>query len=145
MFDNLSGVAIEVEWRDEDVLALAITASNKRLAFKTRFYADCDAPKRFASVLSGFPTDTADIREFKFGGLELTGYGGAKFQFTCHDKLGHVVLSLSIAEKSDVFYGQFESITMLMLIEPSAIDSFVRQLIGLHSDIGQLAKLEMSI
>jgi hypothetical protein len=140
MIETTPGVEIRVVWFDNDMIELQIKAANNRLSGQTNFYASYDDPKGFAKILSGFPENSVDSREFELG---IFG-GSAKFKFISLDKLGHCVLNLTLLKDSDEFKGMTESVKLCMKVEPGAVDDFVRQLENMEIRVGDEAKLGMA-
>jgi hypothetical protein len=139
---NASEFAIQVVWFDDDMLELALRASNPRFAGQTTFYAALDEPERFAREIEGFPRSTDDTRVFEFGGADLPGHGGAKIRLSCSDGIGHLLVHVTLY---DTFSGESGRIAGSASVGfasvPAAIDSFVESLRHMQVQVGDFAVL----
>ena len=85
-------------------------------------------PFDLAKALAGFPKSPNDSIKFKFGS---DGTGTCDLEFQCIDGTGHVTLWISIeAAYSSRGSDRFQTATVFMRVEPSAIDRFCAALAG---------------
>jgi|ERR1035437_4776204 hypothetical protein len=135
------GLLIKVCWFDDDMIELAISASNGQFAGRTSFYARLDEPGRLAACISGFPRSQSDSREYEFGGT-LSGYGGAKIRFSCKDAKGHLLVQVSIYAAPGDQKDFVQSAVIQINVVPASIDSFVRDLNSMKLKVGEEAMLK---
>jgi hypothetical protein len=146
-----NGIVIEVVWVDDDLVELLVRASNRRFSGTAEVYVASDELAKLAEALRGFPTSPSDRREFELGTFDANyAGGGARLCFWCKDALGHALVAVSLRTDPRYHFRRSETAELVIPIEPSAIDSFVRHLA--HLDLarleaarGPVARLEGSI
>jgi hypothetical protein len=142
MINTSQGLKLEVIWFDDDMLELKVCALNSMFSGQSTFYASLNEPTTFANHISGFPKSTGDVREYEFGGTDLTGYGGAKIRMSCKDGRGNLDFKVSISLTLFGDVQELETTTLHFATVPSAIDSFVEDLRKMQIRVGDNAKLQ---
>lgn len=135
------GLKIEVVWHDDEMSELRLSVSNAEFAGQANFYVDKDELASFAKHIQGFPESADDFREYEFGSTQLTNYGGAKIQLKCVDRIGHLVLQVTVYKILSNENEVRESATIQLHPEPAAIDAFVDELKLMQIKVGELAIL----
>jgi len=135
------GLQFRVLYRDRDLVKVRATAWNRAFGGATDVYVGTGQLGEVAEQLRGFPTGTADNREVMLGafGAESAG-GGMSMQFRCGDRAGHAYVETKIDSDWDSEH-QVQSAALWLLIEASAVDSFVEDLRRLDQGTGATARL----
>jgi hypothetical protein len=116
---------IEPVWHDQDLLEVRVTASSKTFSGAACVYIDLDGLRAAADELAGFPSRPGDRRRIEWG---QAGLGTASLDFVTADALGHchVIVELRTGDQCGDTAGQ--AATVLLAVEPGAIDRFAAQL-----------------
>lgn len=122
------GISVEILWSDDDLFDVKVVAWNGAFGGAAALYMEIGGFDRLAATISGFPKDNKDVREVVLGafGREYAG-GAASFKLFCIDRAGHAYVESKI-ESGEESAGVFQTATLTMPVEPSAIDRFVREL-----------------
>lgn len=126
-------------WHDEDLIEVRVTATNGVFSGAACIYVALDALHAAADVLSGFPSGPSDRRRIEWGGA---GLGSAVLEFVVTDGLCHcqVIVDVRTGDQCRDVPGQ--SATVLLPVEPAAIDRFVTKLRQAGMDRQEAAVLE---
>jgi len=99
-----------------------------------------------AEALSGFPSHTADSRNFELGTFNPNyAGGGIRMHFYCRDSVGHAAVDVKLRGGACVALGEVESVALRIPVEAAAIDAFLVQVRGMDTkEIGANARLDMT-
>jgi hypothetical protein len=123
-----TGIEISVRWFDNDLVELAVSASNGRFSGSVETYADLEVFPKLAATLEGFPVSSTDARQFEFGTFDPSfAGGGARLQFRCLNHVGKSCVEIHLRADPRVI-GSNETASFIVGIEAAAIDTFVTQL-----------------
>jgi hypothetical protein len=127
----------KIEWFDEHLMQVRVTASNGKFSGTTAFYAALDEHTRLAKELEGFPSSKDEVRCFELGEFGEVKFGGVKGRLSQLDSSGHCELELQIS--SGDFYGRSAegSARILLTFEPGSLDEFVSALQRLEIKRGE--------
>lgn len=139
------GFQFDVKYKDKDLIEVRVSAWNGAFGGRADVYVGTGQLEAIATALKGFPRDTADVREIMLGafGREHAG-GGVTMRFYCIDGSGHACVE-SRVESGETASSVLESVTLLLPVEPSAVDAFVDQLRQLGVRGTGIALLEGSV
>jgi len=112
---------IEPVWHDQDLVEVRVTASNEIFSGAACVSIDPDGLRAAADELAGFPSRPGDRRRINWG---QAGLGMASLDFVTADAVGHchVVVELRTGDQCGDTPGQ--AVTVLLPVEPAAIDRF---------------------
>lgn len=118
----------KIEWFDEHLMQVRVTASNGKFSGTTAFYGALDEHLQLAKALKGFPSSKDEVRYFELGEFGEVKFGGVKGRISQLDSSGHCKLELEI--NSGDFYGRSAegSARILLTFEPGSLDEFVAAL-----------------
>jgi hypothetical protein len=134
------GISIEVEWFDNDVAGLWISAANGRFAGSAQAYAAPGFAAEMAELLLGFPEAVGEKREWECGTFDATlAGGGVHFTFAATDSRGYVTIKVQL--RADPRREGEESASFDIRAEPAAIDAFVQALRHMPLKVGAIASL----
>jgi hypothetical protein len=126
----LPGIYFKYLYHDNDIIELQVTAFNGRFGGTTNVYVDYTQLSETAKGLEDFPRNSSDNRQFVFGafGSKFAG-GGVRLRFYCKDLAGHVAVEAMVEddyrfETTESRFETTESATLLLNVEPAAIDEF---------------------
>ncbi len=122
-----SFLELQIIWKDEDMFELKVTASNCRYFGTTEVYDTTDSLFSFAQTLIGFPKDNEKL--FHKTGLK-DGYAYFSMNFYCIDNVGHIGVEINLEDNVVTGFRDEEKhkLKLEIIVEPSAIDNFQRQL-----------------
>ncbi|HEU0367618.1 MAG TPA: hypothetical protein VFR42_00300 [Candidatus Acidoferrum sp.] len=128
------GISLEILWSDEDLFAVKVVTWNGSFGAVAKLYVEIGGLDKLAAIISGFPKDANDARETVLGafGREYAG-GAASLRLFCIDRAGHAYVECKV-ESGEGSAGVFQTATLIMPVEASAIDRFVIQLRKLERD-----------
>jgi hypothetical protein len=129
--ENLkSYLKLKVIWKDDDMFELRIHASNGRFTGTTEVYETGESLMLFANSLLSYPKDNK--RLFHEAG-KRSSYSYFSMEFYCIDYAGHVGVEVTLEANVSTQYRQEEKdkIKLEIFVEPSAIDTFQKQLFTL--------------
>jgi hypothetical protein len=137
------GLDVSVVWKDPDLIEVRVLASNGWFSAVSQFYEEHEALSDFAKIIDGFPSSVEDQREFVLGSMDPDHFGGGtKLTFRCRDRVGHVVLGISLRNHGS---GEFEgSADFEFPVEPAAIAGFAARMGAGEPTIGFMARLPLS-
>lgn len=127
-FDNRkSYLELNVIWKDDDMFELRVTASNGRYFGITEVYETSESLSDFADLLYGFPKDNSTLFH-EMGTKDSYAYFSMKYY--CIDNSGHLGIELNLEENVSTEYRNEEKdkLKLEIIVEPSAIDNFQREL-----------------
>jgi len=130
-FDNRkSFLKLEIIWKDDVMFELQITASNGRYFAKTEVYETSDSLRDFATLLFEFPKLNSNLFH-EMGTKDSYAYFSMKYY--CIDKFEHLGVEVNLEENVSTEYRNEEKdkLKLEIIIEPSAIDNFQKELIQL--------------
>ena len=119
-----AGISIAIIWRDEHLIEIKITGGNGSFAGTLDTYISHGHLLKMAETIDGFPISILDKREIVFGTARCT--------FFCVDKVGHVMVEVSLQASTQNNFNPGSCVFNLR-VEPGAIDEFVTQLRVLES------------
>ena len=135
-----TGISIQVEWFDDDVASLWVSAANERFAGSARAYAGLTFAAEMADLLRGFPRSIGERKEWELGTFDANfAGGGAHFVFASDDSRGYV--SIRVRLRADPSTEGDESSAFDIRAEPAAIDAFVQSLERMPLKVGAIAAL----
>jgi hypothetical protein len=122
-----SYLELNVIWKDDDMFELRVTASNGRYFGITEVYETSESLGDFADLLYGFPKDNLTLFH-KMGAKDSYAYFSMKYY--CIDNAGHLGIELNLEENVSTAYrnGEKDKLKLEIIVEPSAIDNFQREL-----------------
>src|SRR5215475_11161773 len=128
------GIDIEVCWADEDIFDVRVSAWNGSFGGTANLVVETGGLEKFAATVSGFPKDTKDVREVTLGTFSRDLAGGAvSMRFFCRDMAGHAYVQCRIESGLETA-GVFQTATLVMPVEASAVDQFVTKLRNLERE-----------
>ena len=110
----------------DEVIRYSIAVISDKFSAATLTWANVDEHLELANALTGFPSSAASAISYQFGS---SGVGFCKLDFVCLDGSGHIGIWAYIEGAYPI--GQtkrYESATVFLRTEASAIDSFVSAL-----------------
>jgi hypothetical protein len=129
-----AGLEVKCRWYDQDVLEISLSASNTAFSGIAFPYVSLDHLVESALNLDGFPKNTTDARELRFGtpGEDFAG-GFVRLKFSCRDLSGHGVVEVEIESKNESQPGSSwtqasQTVHFFAAVESNAIDDFVKEL-----------------
>ena len=133
-----TGLKVAYLWHDFAALEIQISASNGEFAGVSEPYVELQGVAAAAGKLEGFPATPNDLRDLEFGAQRVGLAGGyARLHFFCLDLAGHAAVEIWMETKQGYRASSgreipAQSVHMVSLIEPAAIDDFVRELRDLN-------------
>jgi hypothetical protein len=129
-----AGLELKCRWYDVDVLEISVSASNTAFSGSAFPYVSLDHLAEAAVILDGFPRDTSDTRELRFGtpGEGFAG-GFVRLIFSCRDLSGHGVVEVEIESKNESqpensWIQASQTSHFFAGVEANAVDDFVKEL-----------------
>lgn len=126
--DNIkSFLQLKVIWKDEDMIEIEVCASNIDFTGKTEVYESPNSLYAFALKLVDYPK--GDLKLFYEMGKK-DGYSYFSMHFYPIDNIGKVGVEVNIESNVNTVYRSEEKnkIKLELIVEPSAIDNFQREL-----------------
>jgi hypothetical protein len=127
-FDNRkSYLELKLIWKDDDMFELQVTASNGRYFGITEVYETSESLGDFANLLFGFPKDNSTLFH-EMGAKDSYAYFSMKYY--CIDNAGHLGIELNLEENVETEFRNEEKdkLKLEIIVEPSSIDNFQREL-----------------
>ncbi|NRT16660.1 hypothetical protein HNP99_003031 [Flavobacterium sp. 28A] len=123
-----SYLELEVIWKDEDMFEFRVIASNGRYFGITEVYETSESLKGFAKSLFEFPKNDSKLF-YEMG--KKDSYAYFSMQYHCIDNAGHLGVELNLEENVSTEYRceEKDKLKLEIIIEPSAIDNFQKELI----------------
>lgn len=123
-----SQLLIEIIDPDPDYCGIDVSAHNGCFSGSARIYAQLDDLKNLATAITGFPTNSEDIRTYSLGTQDDAYAGGfCSMRFYCLDGTGHIGIDLIFVDDFR-FHSRANAEFSLESIEAAQIDFFVDQL-----------------
>ena len=122
-----SFLELQIVWKDDDMFELKITASNARYYGTTEVYDTPESLTGFAQTLIDFPKDNKkQIHEAGF----KDGYSYFSMNFYCIDNVGHIGVEINLEDHvaTEFRHEEKDKLKLEIIVEPSAIDNFQREL-----------------
>lgn len=125
-----SRLELKVIWKDDEMIELRVRATNERYLGTTQVYDTTESLKDFAKSLLDYPNNNQIIIH-EAGEKDSISYFAMKFY--CIDNVGHIGVEISLEENTSTQYRQEEKdkLKLEIIVEPSAIDNFRRELLQL--------------
>jgi hypothetical protein len=116
--------------KDDDMFELSVTASSIDFFGRTEVYDQSESLSKFASTLKGFPNDNKTLF-YEAGQKDSYAYFSMKYYFI--DKGGHIGVEIHLESNVATEYRKEEKnkVKLEIIVEPSAIDNFQRELFHL--------------
>ncbi|HTE32268.1 MAG TPA: hypothetical protein VK666_17930 [Chryseolinea sp.] len=129
---------LKVIWKDDHMFQLRVTATNGRYSGTTEVYDTSVSLANFAKSLLGYPKDEQVL--FHNAG-QTDGYSYFEMRFYCIDNAGHVGVQVSLEEYNSTRPEEKDKLKLEIIVEPSAIDNFQRELLQLAVNENGIARL----
>ena len=125
-----SFLQLKVIWKDEDIFELKVIASNSDFYGKTEVYDQSESLSNFALSLNDFPK--SDETLFHEAGKK-DSYAYFSMKFYQIDSNGHIGVEINLESNVSTIYRPEEKDKMKLeiIVEPSAIDNFQKELLTL--------------
>jgi hypothetical protein len=137
------GIRLTVDYYDDDVVGLVISASNGRFSGVAAVVESLRFAKDLAETLAGFPTRPGDHRAVELGTFDPAGAGGGvRLTFRTVGGAGHPAVEVSV--RADPHRGAPEVASLVIDLEAARIDDFVAALDHLTLERGATATLVSS-
>jgi hypothetical protein len=130
-------LTLEVVWKDEHILELEVTVSNKGYSGVARGYDTGEHLQILARELEGFPKDDQSM-SYEIG--ESLGSGTLSLSFCPITPSGLVGVKVSLESKGSIDC-QNSTLSLELLVEPNSIDVFQKYLATLAANQEGIAKL----
>ena len=138
------GLTITIVDVDADYLGIDIRASNDRFGGSARIYAGLTELSEFADRIAGFPTSSADERNYEFGnrGRKFAG-GYCSLRFRCIDSVGHARLEVALEDHDQLHESASAEFGFPVLA--AEVDRFTARLRELEKDQDGSALLQQAV
>ena len=125
-----SFLELKVIWKDDNMFELRVTASSVDFFGRTEVYDQSESLSKFASTLFDYPNDNSTVF-YEIG--EKDSYAYFSMKFYSIDKSGHIGVEINLESNVSTEYRQEEKnkVKLEIIVEPSAIDNFQRELFHL--------------
>jgi hypothetical protein len=141
----MRGIEFELLWYDADVSEYKVICSNGPFCGSAKMYVEPDALSKAAEILSGFPSNSKDVRDLKLGTLDPNfAGGGIQMNFRCLDSVGHAAVLVTVRPEESRAPDEPLSVCLYVPIEAGAIDAFVAKAQSMNRSIGAKAYLQMA-
>ena len=123
-----SFLELKIVWKDDDMFALKVTASNGRYFGITEVYDTTESLLGFARTLTGFPKDD-NKKSFHEAGNK-NGYAYFSMNFYCIDNAGHIGVEINLEDTvaTEFRHEEKDKLKLEIIVEPYAIDNFQKEL-----------------
>jgi hypothetical protein len=147
----IAGLQFTYLYHDFDLIEVRIVAQNRRFGGTADVYEGTGELLEAAALLSGFPIDPTDKREFVFGAFGSESAGGAvRLELFCKDLAGHAAIRAKIESDSrQITNGGngtdevAECATVYLDFEPASLDRFLADLRNIEIEHAGSATLEI--
>ena len=114
-------------WKDQDMFELKVTATNTQFSGVTEVYDQYECISEFAIELIGYPKDNKMLF-YEAGEKDSSSYFSMRYYPI--DKIGHIGVEITIESKVNNTYRPEEKnkVKLEIIVEPSAIDNFQKEL-----------------
>ena len=125
-----SFLTIKVIWKDDPMFEIEVSACNKRYFGLTEVYDTTESLSSFAKQLKGFP-DGRNSLFYEAG--EKDSYSYFSMEFSLISPSGQVGVLIHLEENVSTEYrdGEKDKLKLEVIVEPSAIDNFQKELLRL--------------
>lgn len=125
-----SFLELKVIWKDDEMIELRVTASNSNFYGKTKVYADAELLHDFAEKLTNYPKNGETL--FYTAGIKK-GYSYFSMKYYPVSNTGKigVEINLECNTSSENFQEEKDNVKLEIIVEPSAIDNFQKELFTL--------------
>lgn len=125
-----SFLELKVIWKDDDMFDLSVTASSVDFFGRTEVYDQFESLSKFTTTLKGFPNDNKTLF-YEAGQKDSFAYFSMKYYSI--DKSGHIGVEIHLESNVATEFRQEEKnkLKLEIIVEPSAIDNFHRELFHL--------------
>jgi hypothetical protein len=139
-----SGIEFEIVWFDQDVVEIRVSSSNSRFSGQANLYLGRGCLSETADRLQGFPSNSADSRDFELGTFNPNhAGGGVRMHFYCLDMAGHAAVDVRLRLEACKTMGEVGSVALRIPVEAAAVDSFAMRVRAMDEEqIGASAYLE---
>jgi len=130
-YSNKPFLELKVIWKDDDMIELSIKAANGRYFGTTEVYDTSQSLEDFAKSLIGYPSQGKELF-YEAGQKNGYSYFGVKVYLI--NKSGHVGVEVSLEENTNhrnSRQAEKDKVKLEIIVEPSAIDNFQRELLQL--------------
>jgi len=133
------GLELQLIWSEDDLYMFQCRALSGAFSGMAEFYAPRTTPKRLADALEGFPKEVGERRELELGTLDpASDLGGVRLSLG----MPHAGAATLRVELRNGWAERQETAEVVLFVEPSAIDEFVRQLRAMRLEQGSGARLQ---
>lgn len=123
----------------DGIARFKVEANNGLFSCHTLVWGYADSFAELAETIKGFPISSSSSVNFDLGSK---GAGTCNLSFCCVDGLGHSIVWVSVESEYPVHpTSKYQSATICLRIEASAVDSFYSGLVALASGSTQSAEL----
>ncbi|KIO76790.1 hypothetical protein TH53_12775 [Pedobacter lusitanus] len=130
-FDNRkSFLELRIIWKDDDMFELKVTASNIDFSGTTQIYDQSEDISRFASTLTDFPKGDKTLFH-EAGGKDSYAYFSMKYYPIGRSGLVGVEIKLESNVATEFRQEEKNKLKLEIIVEPSAIDNFQKELVHL--------------
>jgi hypothetical protein len=125
-----SFLELKVIWKDDDMFELSVTASNIDFFGKTEVYSQSQSLSKFTKTLNGFPNDNKTLF-YEAGQKDSYAYFSMKYYSIGTG--GHIGVEIHLESNEVTEFREEEKnkVKLEIIVEPSAIDNFQRELFHL--------------
>jgi hypothetical protein len=122
-----SFLELQIVWKDDDMFELKVTVSNGRYFGTTDVYDTTESLFSFAQALIGFPNDNKKLLH-EAGNKD--GYAYFSMNFYCIDNTGHIGVEINLEDNvaTEFRHEEKDKLKLEIIVEPSAIDNFQKEL-----------------
>ena len=130
IYNTKSYLSIKIIWKDEDMFEISVSACNKRYFGLTEVYDTTMSLSNFAKQLKGFP-DGRNGLFYEVGAKDSYSYFSMKFSLISPSGQVGVVINLEENVSTKFRDGEKDKLKLEIIVEPSAIDNFQKELLRL--------------
>ena len=122
-----SFLEMQIVWKDDDMFELKVTSSNGRYFGTTEVYDRTKSLFYFAQNTNGFPNNNKKL--FHAAGIK-DGYAYFSMNFYCIDNAEHNGVEINLEDNvaTEFRHEEKDKLKLEIIVEPSAIDSFQKEL-----------------
>lgn len=122
-----SFLELQIVWKDDDMFELKVTASNGRYFGTTQVYDTAESLFSFAQTLTDFPKDNKKLHH-EAG--NKNGYAFFSMNIYCIDNAGHIGVEINLEDNvaTEFRHEEKDKLKLEIIVEPSAIDNFQKEL-----------------
>jgi hypothetical protein len=122
-----SFLKLKIIWKDDDMFEIKVTTSNTSFFGSTEVYDQSERLYEFAESLKTFPENNK-ILFYEAGEKDSYAYFSMKYYLI--DKGGHIGVEINLESNESTEYRKEEKnkLKLEIIVEPSAIDNFQKEL-----------------